>query len=105
MVSKGADVTPEIIKKALQGDKTISAQDGVSLPAIQRYVDRLLKGDVAPAIKMDGDVIVDGNHRYIAAKILGREPEVIPGVLTSYKAGKKRPTASLEISPSDWGNK
>ena len=27
---------------------------------MERYVDRLLKGDVAPEIKMDGNVIVDG---------------------------------------------
>ncbi|MGY1446341.1 DUF637 domain-containing protein [Pseudomonas chlororaphis] len=105
LVTKGSEVTPEIIQKALKGDKTISAQDGVSLPAIQRYVDRLLKGDIAPPIKMDGDVIVDGNHRYIAAKVLGREVEVNPGVLTDYKASKKRPTVSLEISPLDWGSK
>ncbi|WP_448632298.1 DUF637 domain-containing protein [Pseudomonas gessardii] len=105
LVAKGSDVTPEIIQKALQGDKTISAQDGVSLPAIQRYVDRLLQGDIAPPIKMDGNVIVDGNHRYIAAKILGMESKVDPGVLTTYKASKQRPTVSLEISPLDWGNK
>ena len=54
---------------------------------------------------MDGNVIVDGNHRYIAAKILGREPDIIPGILTSYKAEKKKPTVNLEISPSDWGNR
>jgi hypothetical protein len=28
---------------------------------------------------MDGDVIVDGNHRYIAAKILGKNPDITPG--------------------------
>jgi len=105
LVTKGSEVTPEIIQKALKDDKTISAQDGVSLPMIQRYVDRLLKGDVAPPIKMDGNVIVDGNHRYIAAKILGKEPEIDPGVLTSYKASKKRPTVNLEISPLDWDNR
>ncbi|MCR3876852.1 hypothetical protein K3Z98_28425 [Pseudomonas aeruginosa] len=71
LVSKGSEVTPEVIQKALQGDRVITAQGAVSLPAVQRYVDRLLKGDVAPAIKMDGNVIVDGNHRYIAEKILG----------------------------------
>jgi len=38
----------------------------VSLPAIQRYIDRLNAGEQAPPIKMDGNVIVDGNHRYIA---------------------------------------
>jgi filamentous hemagglutinin len=89
----------------LKGDKTISAQDGVSLPMIQRYVDKLLKGDIAPPIKMDGDVIVDGNHQYIAAKILGKVPEIVPGILTSDKASKKRPTVELEISPLDWDNR
>lgn len=69
LISKGADVTPEIIQKALQGDPVISDQNFVSLPAVQRYVDRLLKGYIAPPIKMDGNVIVDGNHCYIAAKI------------------------------------
>ena len=34
LVSKGGDVTPEVIQKALQGDPAISAQNGVSLPAI-----------------------------------------------------------------------
>jgi hypothetical protein len=38
LVSKGADVTPEIIQKALQGDPAISGQNFVSLPAVQRYV-------------------------------------------------------------------
>ena len=48
LVSKGSEVTPEIIKKALQGDPATSAQGSVSLPAVQRYVDRLLKSDIAP---------------------------------------------------------
>ena len=30
---------------------------GVSLPRVQQYVDQLLTGDVAPAIKVDGNVI------------------------------------------------
>lgn len=72
---------------------------------IQRYVHSLLKGDVAPPIKMDGNVIVDGNHRYIAAKILGKDVEVDPGVLTNYKASKERPTVSLDVSPLDWDSR
>ncbi|WP_152227734.1 DUF637 domain-containing protein [Pseudomonas sp. SCB32] len=105
LVSKGADVTPEVIQKALQGDKNISAQNAVSLPAVQRYVDRLLAGEVAPAIKMDGNVIVDGNHRYIAAKILGREPDVVPGTLSPSKVDRTKPVVELKIDPTDWGNK
>ncbi|PNV99125.1 hemagglutinin repeat-containing protein [Pseudomonas protegens] len=103
LVSKGSDVTPEIIKQALQGDSAISTQKAVSLPMIQRYVDRLLKGDIAPAIDMDEDVIVEGNHRYIAAKILGREPSVKPGALSPNKVELKRPVGELKIDPVDWG--
>ncbi|MEE4860972.1 filamentous hemagglutinin N-terminal domain-containing protein [Pseudomonas alliivorans] len=105
LVSKGSDVTPEIIQKALQGDPAISGQNFVSLPAVQRYVDRLLKGDVAPPIKMDGNIIVDGNHRYIAAKILGRSPEVAPGTLSPSKVGQTKPVSDVKIDPVDWGNR
>ncbi|WP_144656374.1 hemagglutinin repeat-containing protein [Achromobacter dolens] len=104
LVSKGSEVTPEIIKKALQGDPATSAQGSVSLPAVQRYVDRLLKGDIAPAIKMDGNVIIDGNHRYIAAKILGRNPEVAPGILSSSKVSQTRPVSDVKVDLTDWGN-
>jgi filamentous hemagglutinin len=105
LVSKGSEVTPDIIQKVLQGDPALSAQGGVSLPAVQRYVDRLLKGDVAPAIKMDGDVIVDGNHRYIAAKILGRNPDVTPGTLPPNKVGQTKPVSELKVDEVDWGNR
>lgn len=105
LVSKGSEVTPEVIQKALQGDPAISAQGAVSLPAVQRYVDRLLKGDVAPAIKMDGNVIVDGNHRYIAAKILGRNPDVTPGALSPNKVGQTKPVSELKVDQVDWGNR
>lgn len=102
LVSKGSEVTPEVIQKALQGDTAISAQGAVPLPAVQRYVDRLLSGDVAPAIKMDGNVIVDGNHRYIAAKILGKYPDVIPWVLPPKKVGQTKSVSELKV---DWGDK
>ncbi|MEQ5209033.1 RHS repeat-associated core domain-containing protein, partial [Proteus sp. fly-1067] len=78
LITKGADVTSEIIQGALKGDTMQTVQGSVSLPAIQRYVDRLLKGDVAPPIKVDGNVIVEGNHRYVAGKIVGKIPETVP---------------------------
>ncbi|RMQ27761.1 Filamentous hemagglutinin, intein-containing [Pseudomonas syringae pv. actinidiae] len=105
LVSKGAEVTPEVVQKALQGDTAISAQGAVSLPAVRRYVDRLLEGDVAPPIKMDGNVIVDGNHRYIAAKILGRNPDVTPGTLSPNKVGQTKPVSELKVDQVDWGNR
>jgi filamentous hemagglutinin len=51
-------------------------QGGISLPRVQLFVDMLLRGEEPPAIKVDGKMIVDGNHRYIAARILGMNPKV-----------------------------
>ncbi|WP_232002927.1 hypothetical protein [Pseudomonas cerasi] len=89
----------------MQGDAAISAQGAVSLPAVQRYVDRLLNGDVAPAIKMDGNVIADGNHRYIAVKILGRNPDVTPWALSPNKVGQTKPVSELKVGKVGWGNR
>lgn len=52
------------------GDRTLRFfTNPLAYPAIeqkkircQRYVDRLLAGEIPPPIKMDGDVIVDGNQ-------------------------------------------
>ena len=45
------------------------------------------KGADFPAIKVDGDVIVDGHHRYIASKIVGKEIGTVPGTLPLNKQG------------------
>jgi RHS repeat-associated protein len=105
VASKGIKVTSEIIRKALQNDSTKTTQKLVSLPVIQRYVDRLLKGEIAPAIKMDGKVIVDGNHRYIAGKVLGQAPEVAPGTVAPSSAANAKPISEIQIDPVDWGNR
>lgn len=54
---------------------------------------------------MDGDVIVDGNHRYIAAKILGRNPDVTPRALSPNKVGQTKPVSELKVDEVDWGNR
>ncbi|RDA69977.1 hypothetical protein DVH07_05055 [Hafnia paralvei] len=104
-ISSGADVTEDMIKKALEGDPMQTLQGDVSLPAIQRYVDRLLKGDIAPPIKVDGNVIVDGNHRYISGKVLGVTPETTPGTLPLSKSADVKPISSIGVSDIDWGNR
>ncbi|WEX94598.1 hemagglutinin repeat-containing protein [Achromobacter sp. SS2-2022] len=103
-VSSGVEVTPDVVERALRGDPAFGIQGAVSLPAIQRYVDRLLAGEVSPPIKMDGDVIVDGNHRYIAARILGREVKVVPSVLPNSLRDKKSSISKIEVDSADWGN-
>ena len=76
------------------------ASTGVSLPTVQSYVDRLLAGEVAPAIKVDGQMIVDGNHRYIAGRILGQEPAI-----QAWAGGRPAnaiPWSELPIDPRRW---
>ena len=74
---------------------------GVSLPRIQEYVDRIRAGEVPPPIKVDGKMIVDGNHRYVAGRIAGTEPEIQP-----WMGGRPNDAVAwdrLPISPEDWG--
>ncbi|EBU8678179.1 RHS repeat-associated core domain-containing protein [Salmonella enterica subsp. enterica serovar Parkroyal] len=103
-VERGADVTPDIIQDALKGDTMQTLQGSVSLPAIQRYVARLLKGDVAPPIKVDGNVVVEGNHRYVAGKVTGKMPEMTPGNLSPSQAPNIKPMSETTVDEFDWGN-
>jgi hypothetical protein len=45
---------------------------------------------------MDGNVITDGHHRYIAGKIKGESPGVDGGVLTPAKAAKVKPISGIK---------
>jgi filamentous hemagglutinin len=52
---------------------------------------------------MDEQVIVEGNHRYIAAKVVGKTVEVQPWRAPAGKVTK--PISDIKIDPVDWGNK
>lgn len=96
-VNSGADVTPDMIHDSLKGDTMQTLQGSVSLPAIQRYVDRLLKGDVAPPIKVDGNVVVEGNHRYVAGKVAGKMPETTSGYLSPSQEPNIKPMSETTV--------
>lgn len=73
---------------------------GVSLPIVQNYVNKLLAGQVAPAIKVDGRMLVDGNHRYISGRIVGQEPAV-----QRWSGGRPEdavPWTTIPIDPESW---
>jgi len=53
---------------------------------------------------MDGDVIVDGNHRYIASRLLGRGVQVTAGVLPSSMKGNVKSVSQIKVDYTDWGN-
>jgi hypothetical protein len=76
-VTSGSQVTEQLIREVMKDAPLKSQQQkGVSLPRVQEYVDELLSGNVPPAIKVDGGMLVDGNHRYIAGRIVGKEPPI-----------------------------
>lgn len=97
-------VTEDIIRQAMKDAHLKTQQEfGVNMPAIQRYVTRLENGEIPPPVKVDNGIIVDGNHRYIAGRIFGKEPEQ-----TSWFGGKPEKAiewSELKIDTVDWGNK
>ena len=100
----GVKVTADMISDALAGSEMQTAQRAISLPVVQRYVDALLGGSEAPAIKAHGKIIVDGNHRYAAGRIVGQEPTIQPGALAPSQADQIRPVQDMGIDPKDWDN-
>ena len=100
-ITKGEQVTEQVIREAMKGAPLASQQaGGVSLPKVQGFVDDLLAGRTAPPIKVDGAMIVDGNHRYIAGRILGKEPGIQPWL--GGRPESAVPWNELPIDPKAW---
>jgi hypothetical protein len=99
------EVTAESIAKALEGSTMKTLQNSVSLPAIKRYVDMLKGNSAAPAIKVVDGIIVDGNHRYIAGRLMGIEPPIVPGTLSTAAKSAAKPIQQIKVDVADWGNK
>lgn len=93
------------IAKALEGSTVQTTQGKVSLPVVEAYVRKLEAGQVPPEIKMDGSVIVEGNHRYVAGRLYGKEPPVAPGTISPSQAPKVKPIQETVVDPNDWGNR
>ena len=75
-------------------------QGAVSLPRVQSAVDQLAAGSPAPPIKVDGSIIVNGNHRYIAGQIMGETPEIQPW--SGGVPSRVIPWWKQIIDPTDW---
>lgn len=92
--------TPENIKIVARKSPMLSLQPRVSAPGVQSYVDMIESGIMPPPIKVAGDTIIDGNHRYIAGLLcrieIGRTPYVAPSGVRRY------PISSIEVSLLRW---
>ena len=53
----------------------------------------MFKGDKFPPIKVNGNIIVDGHHRYIASKIANVPLETVAGTRANFK--KSEPSHRL----------
>jgi hypothetical protein len=100
-ITSGSQVTEDVIRQTMK-DAPLSTQQagGVSLPKVRQYVDRILAGEKPPAIRVDGSIIVDGNHRYVAGRVLGQEPPV-----TEWMGGRPNrviPWENIPIDPKAW---
>jgi hypothetical protein len=100
---EGAPVTEASIKSALKDSSLRTLQERISLPVVERFVRLLEKGSVPPAIKVAKGVIIDGNHRYAAAKILGIDLKQIPSVLR--ENATIRSVQDFFIDLVDYGNR
>jgi RHS repeat-associated protein len=101
--TQAINVTAELIQKVVEGCTYRCQQTNVSIPVIQNYVNRSLSGEIPPAIRMEGNVLVDGVHRFIAGLITGT-----PAPIQSWIA--PRSATLYDISriygdPTDWGNR
>lgn len=75
-------------------------QGAVSLPRVQSAVDDLAGGSPAPPIRVDGTIIVDRNHRYIAGRIMDDLPAIQP-----WPGGNPTrviPWGNQVIDPTEW---
>ncbi|GAA3608228.1 DUF6443 domain-containing protein [Flavivirga amylovorans] len=105
IATKATVVTEKSIVKALDGSPMKTIQSEVSLPVVQRYVDKLDAGLTAPAIKVDNGVIVEGNHRFVAGQVQGTPPAQVPGVVPRSSRELVKPVSELKVNPIDYGNK
>ena len=95
-------VTADTIREAMADAPLLSQQAGgaVSLPMIKRYVEMLEAAMPAPAIHVDGNIIVDGNHRYIAGILMDQPPPIQPW--TGGDPSRIVPWKEMKIDPMDW---
>ena len=86
----------------ITGGPLQAGQDEVRKPVIDAYIKRAQNGEVPPPIVLEGNVIIDGHHRYIAGRLAGTEvPTVQRSGLPSLN-GPRRPVPwdKVHVNPN-----
>ncbi len=82
---------------ALNSSSMLTLQPTVSASVIQLYVTNIEMGVAVPPIRVDGSVIVDGNHRYVAFRLCRMEAPSQPW--TAPLSAPRFPVQTLIIQP------
>lgn len=85
------------IRRALAGSNMRTMQPSVSLPRVQQNVKRLRAGETPGPITVYENIIVDGNHRYVAGRVFGVEPPIRPGMLSSTQTQYSKPITEILV--------
>jgi hypothetical protein len=97
-------LSSEELKQRMAGAPLRTKQKAVSVPAINRYIAMLVGGRSPPNIEVDGNVIVEGNHCYVAGYAIGRPPKIDPYI--NPRPGDATYTfEEIFYDAADWGNR
>ncbi|WP_456090329.1 RHS repeat domain-containing protein [Neisseria sp.] len=97
---KCLDATVDNIKMVTAKTSYLTLQKSVSIPAVARYTALIERGSIAPPVKMDGNTIVDGNHRMVAGLLCNQIPASTPG--TAPLSKPRIPLRDIQPDPIDW---
>lgn len=97
---KCLDATVGNIKMVTAKTSYLTLQKSVSIPAVARYTALIERGSIAPPVKMDGNTIVDGNHRMVAGLLCNQIPASTPG--TAPLSKPRIPLRDIQPDPIDW---
>jgi hypothetical protein len=78
----------------------LTLQKSVSIPAVARYTALIESVSIAPPVKMNGNTIVDCNHRMVAGLLCNQIPASTPG--TALLSKPRIPLKDIQPDPIDW---
>ena len=78
-------ISKEFVLEYLKGSKKDlkSTHDKLCFPVINRIYKKMSIGIKFPSIKVDGDLIIDGHHRYLASLLVQTTLDTVPSRKTS----------------------
>ncbi|MFN8276336.1 MAG: ParB/Srx family N-terminal domain-containing protein [Chitinophagales bacterium] len=77
-----------------------STHERLCYPVIERIYKKMIIGIKFSGIKVDGDVIIDGHHRYLASLLAGITLDIYPSNKTS--ATKVSDWKTVSFVEEDW---